>query len=59
MKGKKVVRAFECQHCGHKLRFGSKVCGWCFRPTPIYNKYYFYYIIVLAAFIAVLLFLFS
>jgi hypothetical protein len=33
-----AVRLFDCTWCGHRLRFGSKVCGSCFRPTPVYNR---------------------
>ncbi|WP_176085557.1 hypothetical protein [Martelella sp. HB161492] len=43
-------RLFGCT-CGHKLRLGASRCGACYRPTPIYNRRWFY---LLAAFGAVL-----
>jgi hypothetical protein len=33
-----VVRLFRCGWCGHRLRFGSRTCGSCHRPTPFYNR---------------------
>jgi len=31
------LRLFECA-CGHKLRFGSHRCGWCYERTSLVNR---------------------
>ncbi|MFC0281307.1 hypothetical protein ACFOHK_07025 [Falsigemmobacter intermedius] len=31
------IRFFECS-CGHKLRFGSARCGWCYERTTLVNR---------------------
>ncbi|MGP6086716.1 hypothetical protein [Antarctobacter jejuensis] len=33
------IRIFHCR-CNHKLRFGTSTCSYCFRPTPIYNRWW-------------------
>tara|TARA_B100000614_G_scaffold122253_1_gene109526 strand:- start:510 stop:842 length:333 start_codon:yes stop_codon:yes gene_type:complete len=33
----KNLRLFNCS-CHHPLRFGTKNCSYCFRPTPFYNR---------------------
>lgn len=33
------IRLFHCK-CNHKLRFGKATCSYCFRPTPIYNRWW-------------------
>jgi hypothetical protein len=32
------VRVFECNLCGHKMRFGAANCGYCYQTTPVLNR---------------------
>lgn len=34
-----MVRLFKCK-CNHALRYGTHTCSYCFRPTPIYNRWW-------------------
>ncbi|WP_186009194.1 hypothetical protein [Tropicibacter naphthalenivorans] len=34
------VRLFQCS-CNYHLRFGASSCSYCFKPTPIWNRYGF------------------
>lgn len=38
MAKKKVLRVFSCNSCGHKMRFGSRLCGYRLSPAPMYNR---------------------
>ncbi len=32
-------RPFKCS-CNYNLRYGTKTCSYCFRPTPIWNRWW-------------------
>ena len=42
----KNLRLFKCS-CHHPLRFGTKNCSYCFRPTPFYNRIPFWVALML------------
>jgi hypothetical protein len=31
------TRVFRCGNCNHKLRFGARRCGYCYKDTSIWN----------------------
>ncbi len=31
-------RVFRCGNCNHKLRFGAKRCGYCYKDTAFWNR---------------------
>lgn len=35
------MRIIRCK-CSHKLRFGTSTCSYCFRATPLRNRYWFW-----------------
>ena len=35
----KEIRIFRCS-CNHRLRYGASSCSYCFRPTPIWNRWW-------------------
>lgn len=35
----KEIRIFRCS-CNHQLRYGVSSCSYCFRPTPIWNRWW-------------------
>ena len=41
-------RFFKCK-CHYSLRFGTRSCPYCFKPTPVYNRLGFWVVIVFAA----------
>lgn len=34
------VRIFRCR-CNHRMRLGASHCGYCFVPTPLWNRWWF------------------
>lgn len=42
--GPQPVRIFKCS-CGHTPRYGSRRCGNCWKPTPLYNRRSFPWVI--------------
>jgi hypothetical protein len=41
------MRFFTCV-CNHKLRFRRSNCGYCFRPTPFWNRWWFLIVVLVA-----------
>ncbi|WP_157136524.1 hypothetical protein [Sagittula stellata] len=41
----KLPRMFKCPHCNYDLRFGASTCPYCFRPTRLRNRAWFWLII--------------
>lgn len=34
-----TVRVFACPNCAHDLRLGASICGKCYHPAPMINRY--------------------
>ncbi|WP_425098517.1 hypothetical protein [Tropicibacter sp. S64] len=34
------VRVFRCKACNHRYRLGVSQCGYCFRPTALWNRWW-------------------
>ena len=32
------MRLFKCSLCHHKLRYGVRVCSYCWQRTPLLNR---------------------
>lgn len=33
-----LMRLFRCSQCHHKLRYGARVCSYCWQPTSLLNR---------------------
>ncbi|MFW2541624.1 hypothetical protein ACN2XU_03200 [Primorskyibacter sp. 2E107] len=43
------VRLFRCKACNHRYRLGVSTCGYCFRGTALWNRWWFWLGVIAAA----------